>query len=69
MKRLLIAYFIRNISVKKYQNPLMCIKPKVGRFLRHSVFCLKFTDTAFIIKCDLLHKMKCESDKQLDIGL
>jgi len=26
IKRLLIAYFIGNISAKKYQNPFMCIK-------------------------------------------
>jgi len=26
VKRLLIAYFIGNISVKKYQNPFMCVK-------------------------------------------
>ena len=35
VKRLLIAYFISNISAKKYQNPFMCVKdiaPKVGRF-------------------------------------
>jgi len=37
----LIAYFIGNISAKKYQNPFTCVKsyskPKVGRFLRHGV--------------------------------
>ena len=36
VKRLLIAYFIDNISAKKYQNPFMCVKviaiPKMGRF-------------------------------------
>jgi len=26
VKRLLIAYFISNISAKKYQNPFMCVK-------------------------------------------
>jgi len=26
VKRLLIAYFIGNISAKKYQNPFMCVK-------------------------------------------
>ena len=26
LKRLLIAYFIGNISAKKYQNPFMCVK-------------------------------------------
>jgi len=39
VKRLLIAYFISNISAKKCQNSFMCVKsyskPKVGRFLRH----------------------------------
>jgi len=25
VKRLLIAYFIGNISAKKYQNPFMCV--------------------------------------------
>jgi len=40
---LLIAYFIRNISAKKYQNAFTYVKvnhlskPEVGRFLRHSV--------------------------------
>ena len=36
VKRVLIAYFIGNISVKKYQNPFTCLKvskPKVGRFV------------------------------------
>ena len=41
VKHLLIAYFIGNISAKKYQNPFMCIKvmarQTVGRFFRHSV--------------------------------
>jgi len=40
VKRPLIAYFIGNISAKKCQNPFVCqsySKPKVGRFLRHSV--------------------------------
>ena len=39
-KRLLIAYFITNISAKKCQNAFTCVsysKPKVGRFLRHGV--------------------------------
>jgi len=26
VKRLLIAYFIGNISAKKYENPFMCVK-------------------------------------------
>jgi len=26
VKRLLIAYFIGNISAKKYQNPFTCVK-------------------------------------------
>jgi len=26
LKRLMIAYFVANISVKKYQNPFMCVK-------------------------------------------
>jgi len=43
--RLLIAYFIGNISVKNYQNPFTCViaKPKVGRLLRHGVECLAVT--------------------------
>jgi len=42
VKRLLIAYFIGNISAKTYQCIHVCqsySKPKVGRFLRHSVDC------------------------------
>jgi len=38
----LIAYFIGNISAKKYQKFIHVHqsygKPKVGRFLRHGVF-------------------------------
>jgi len=41
VKRLLIAYFIGNISVKKYQNPFTCIKVIASQtwdvFLRHGV--------------------------------
>jgi len=41
LKRLLIAYFIGNISAKKYQNPFMCVKVKTRQrwdvFLRHGV--------------------------------
>jgi len=41
VKCLLIAYFIGNISAKKYQNAFhVCqsySKSKVGRFLRHTV--------------------------------
>jgi len=41
VKRLLIAYFISNISAKKYQNPFTCIKIIASQrwdvFLRHSV--------------------------------
>jgi len=37
----LIAYFIGNISAKKYQNPFMCIKVIASQrwdvFLRHGV--------------------------------
>jgi len=41
VKCLLIAYFVCNISAKKYQSVHLCqscSKPKVGRFLRHSVY-------------------------------
>jgi len=31
VKRLLIAYFIGNISAKKYQNPFMCVKVIVSQ--------------------------------------
>jgi len=41
VKRLLIAYFIRNICAKKYQNPFMCVKVIASQtcdvFLRHGV--------------------------------
>ena len=41
VKRLLIAYFIGNISAKEYQNPFMCIKVIASQrwdvFLRHGV--------------------------------
>ena len=41
LKRLLIAYFIGNISAKKYQNPFMCVKVIANQmwdvFLRHGV--------------------------------
>jgi len=41
VKRLLIAYFIGNISAKKYQNPFMCVKVIARQrwdvFLRHGV--------------------------------
>jgi len=41
VKRLLIAYFIGNISAKKYQNPFMCVKVTASQrwdvFLRHGV--------------------------------
>ena len=43
VKRLLIVYFIRNISAKKYQNPFMCVKVIASQrwdvFLRHGVVC------------------------------
>jgi len=43
VKCLLIAYFIGNISAKKYQNPFMCIKVIASQmwdvFLRHGVYC------------------------------
>jgi len=42
VKWLLIACFIANISVKKYQNPLMCIRVVASQrwdvFLRHGVY-------------------------------
>ena len=42
VKRLLVAYFIGNISAKKYQNPFMWAKviskPKVGRFFWDTVY-------------------------------
>jgi len=41
VKRLLIAYFMGNISAKKYQNPFMCVKVIASQrwdvFLRHGV--------------------------------
>jgi len=41
VKRLLIAHFISNISVKKYQNPFTCVKVIASQrcdvFLRHGV--------------------------------
>ena len=41
VKRHLIAYFIGNISAKKYQNPFMCVKVIASQrwddFLRHGV--------------------------------
>jgi len=41
IKRLLIAYFIGNISAKKYGNPFMCVKVIASQrwdvFLRHGV--------------------------------
>ena len=41
VKRLLIAYFIGNVSAKKYQNPFMCVKVIASQrwdiLLRHSV--------------------------------
>jgi len=37
VKHLLIAYFIVNISAKKYQDPFTNDKPKVGTFLRHGL--------------------------------
>jgi len=46
VKRLLIAYFISNISTKNYQSRFMCVKsyskPKVGRFFRHGVVFFKW---------------------------
>jgi len=42
VKRLLITYFIGNISAKTYQNPFMCVKAIASQrwdvFLRHSVY-------------------------------
>ena len=43
VKRLLIAYFIGNISAKKYQNPFTCVRVIASQrwdiFLRHGVVC------------------------------
>jgi len=36
-KRRLIAYFIGNISAKKYQNRSKLQQARMGRFLRHGV--------------------------------
>ena len=42
VKRLFIAYFISNISAKKYQNPFMHVKviasQRWAAFLRHGVY-------------------------------
>jgi len=45
VERLLIAYFISNISAKKSKSIHVCqsySKPKVGRFLRHGVLWRQF---------------------------
>jgi len=38
------AYFIGNISAKKYQNPFMCVKVIASQrwsvFLKHGVYCI-----------------------------
>jgi len=44
VKRLLITYFIGNISAKKYQNPFMCVKVRASQ--RWDVF----WDTVFILR-------------------
>jgi len=50
VKHLLIAYFIGNISAKKYQNPFMCVKVIASQrwdvFLRHCVDVHKWTMTS-----------------------
>jgi len=42
VKHLLIAYFIGNISARKYQNPFMCVKVIASQrwdvILRHGVY-------------------------------
>jgi len=45
VKRLLIAYFIGNISAKKYQNPFMCVKGVASQ--RWDVF----WDTVYLSNC------------------
>jgi len=49
-KASLTAYFIRNISAKKYQNPYMCqsySKPKVGHFF--DTRCTQCFDTVGLV--------------------
>ena len=62
VRRLLIAYFIGNISAKKYQNPFMCVNVIASQkwyvflktvchmqsvWLDYNVFCGKFTHRLF----------------------
>jgi len=45
VKRLLVAYFISNIFVKKYQDPFMCVTVIAGQrwdVLRHVVVYFRF---------------------------
>jgi len=58
-KCLLIAYFIGNISAKKYQNPFTCVKVIGSQwwdvFLRHGVLPdsqRQFSDTSIQETCD-----------------
>jgi len=56
VKHVLIAYFISNISAKKYKNPFTCVKvkvkQKVGRFLTHSLYCkLAVLPINFVNQC------------------
>jgi len=53
VKRLLIAYFIRNISAKKYQNPFMCVKVIASQ--RWDVF---FFETLCRVPCSNAAKMR-----------
>jgi len=61
VKHLLIAYFIGNISAKKYENPFMCVKsyskPKVGCFLRHGVVNIYFVGHFCVQDYTLFQKM------------
>jgi len=53
-KRLLIAYFIGNISAKKYQNPFMCVKVIASQ--RWDVFetrCRKFRRISEKVKVEV----------------
>ena len=50
VKRLLIAYFIGNISAKKYQNPFMCVKVMAAK-----------GGTFFETRCNVLHWLGCRN--------
>jgi len=51
VKCLLIAYFISNISAKKYQNPFMCVKVIASQrwdvFSRHGCIFTDYTDAGY----------------------